>query len=793
MHIISSLTLFSFLLFAPFYGFAASDDTPEFEKGFIGIAYSVTAAIPHVDGLPPITGGILVSSTRDGTPASRAGIRSGDIIISIEGFLFDESSGDTEEVFQSVLDNCQPGDTLNLELIRMHVDKQLHANDRAYDPEDYLSSPARFINRLPDSAQMELQVTKEWKREALTLVLGRRNEGQLPAPPPLSETDLDGLFDRPEWESWVDELVTSHDIEEEFDDLRQRLQRLHDTDDGHRLPLITGIHRDPFLVESVATKLSDKFLNAKRLQDISLSEILLYKTGEKHHFEHPAFTNLDINTDADGFREWFTTNMQGLVEQLKAVYDVFSEEEKRFLMAHRFELFDAFSEHIYIDIDADSRRFERNKRALELGGRINQAALYEACDALLQFALGSYEEVFAWMENNPDVRRVDTPWGQVGFGTAGNDRWDDSNVKFIYDPAGNDIYTDGAGVAGSFDRPVAWVFDLAGDDAYQSTAPYGAQGSGVPGFGLVYDKAGNDVYIGQRLSQGTGYMGIGILYDKAGNDRYYGQEFVQGLGIFGMGLLFDAAGNDKYYGTKHTQGAGFTNGIGILFDAGGDDYAFATGKHPTNYGDPGIFDAWSQGVGMGFRNIASGGIGIVVSGGGNNYWEAGSFAQGGGYYYGMGVFRAGGNGDDTYIGSRYAQGFSAHQAIGAFIEDGGNDTYLTRHMASIGLAWDESVSFFIDKGGDDHYDGGSSFSLGASAHNSFSIFIDEGGNDHFQYNPGPARAGGNSYHGGHSFSLFVTRGSERNHFSSGRVKNDAELWWPDFGFFRDGKAIPQTE
>ncbi len=27
-------------------------------------------------------------------------------------------------------------------------------------------------------------------------------------------------------------------------------------------------------------------------------------------------------------------------------------------------------------------------------------------------------------------------------------------------------------------------------------------------------------------------------------------------------------------------------------------------------------------------------------------------------------------------------------------------------------------------------------------------------------------AGGNTYHGGHSFSLFVTRGSEKNHSTS---------------------------
>lgn len=148
---------------------------------------------------------------------------------------------------------------------------------------------------------------------------------------------------------------------------------------------------------------------------------------------------------------------------------------------------------------------------------------------------------------------------------------------------------------------------------------------------------------------------------------------------------FGTTGDDTYNGTKHAQGAGFTEGLGVLYDASGNDYGFATGKYPTNYGDPGIFDAWSQGVGMGFRNIASGGIGMVVSGGGDNAWE--------------------------------------------------------------------------------------------------------GGSDTFNFDRGPARAGSNDYHGVHSFSLFVARGEEENHYSSDQVENNTKLWWPDFGFFIDGMVL----
>lgn len=177
-----------------------------------------------------------------------------------------------------------------------------------------------------------------------------------------------------------------------------------------------------------------------------------------------------------------------------------------------------------------------------------------------------------------------------------------------------------------------------------------------------------------------------------------------------------------------------------------------------------------------------------MDGDGDDDWEAGNFSQGGGYYYGIGIFRAAGDGDDRYTGSRYAQGFCAHQAIGVFIEDGGNDRYQTRQGVNIGLAWDECVTVFIEEDGDDYYYGGTFFSLGASAHNAFTFWLDKNGKDEYHYPPGPGRAGGNKYHGGHSLSFFVDKGRDKDFYSSDNVENNVELAWPDFGIFRDGKG-----
>ncbi|MFH1515907.1 MAG: hypothetical protein ABIG42_10665, partial [bacterium] len=513
-----------------------------------------------------------------------------------------------------------------------------------------------------------------------------------------------------------------------------------------------------------------------------------FMTGKEQEWTEPEFSKLPEDADEEGFKSWFVSNMTPLVEELQSVYDVFSDGDKDFLMKHRFELTDVFSDMIYIHSDEDLDRLQRNRHTIELGGKIDQAKLLKATDGIIKFVADSASIVFKWIEEHPDVRAIETKWGKIGFGTKDHDWWRDGDFKFIYDPGGDDVYADGTGTAISFDRPISFIFDMEGDDAYQSTSPNGAQGSGMPGVGLLFDGEGNDTYIGQRWAQGTGFMGIGILMDGEGDDVYHGTEFVQGSGMFGLGVLTDIEGNDQYFGTIHAQGCGFTNGLGILYDAEGDDRGYSTGKLATNYGDPGIFDAWSQGCGMGFRGIASGGIGVLIDSAGNDYWEAGNFSQGGGYYYGMGIFSVGGDGNDTYIGSRYAQGFCAHQAIGVFLEEGGNDRYLTRQGVNAGLAWDECVTVFIDEAGDDYYNGGTGFSLAASAHNAFMFWLDKGGKDEYVYPAGPARAGGNDYHGGHSLSLFVDQGDEQDIYTCETVENDVELAWPDFGIFRDGKA-----
>ena len=182
-----------------------------------------------------------------------------------------------------------------------------------------------------------------------------------------------------------------------------------------------------------------------------------------------------------------------------------------------------------------------------------------------------------------------------------------------------------------------------------------------------------------------------------------------------------------------------------------DHNAICTGRYGSEYGEPGLFSGFGQGVGFGFRNVASGGIGVLYDLAGDDVYEAGNFSQGGGYSYAWGILRDDA-GNDRYIGSRYAQGFAAHQAVGTFLEGGGDDLYQSHSSVACGLSWDETSVLFHDYGGDDVYEQGG-FSLASAAHNGMVLFLDDAGND--RYAALPAHAGSNEYHGGKSFALFV--------------------------------------
>ena len=130
---------------------------------------------------------------------------------------------------------------------------------------------------------------------------------------------------------------------------------------------------------------------------------------------------------------------------------------------------------------------------------------------------------------------------------------------------------------------------------------------------------------------------------------------------------------------------------------------------------------------------------------GNDRYEAQVFAQGVGYYEGLGMLLDDG-GNDRFEAAWYAMGAGAHYAAGILLKRGvGNDVYRSTHEMVLGTGNDLSVGVFVDEGGDDEYTVGQ-LSLGVAHANSTGIFVDGAGNDRYTVMSPTCRALGAAYH-----------------------------------------------
>ncbi|MCK4303878.1 MAG: PDZ domain-containing protein [Candidatus Eisenbacteria sp.] len=799
------------------------------DRGWLGIYHESVSSLPEIeervggaDVLMGATCGIRVMAVFPASPADKGGLLEGDIIISIFGQPFDCPSDSVRAIFKRALDEQQAGTPCPLRVIRNAVTREVMINDRparAVRQRSFWRDPGGLIDSLASGNSILAKATKQQEVLDLPIVLGLRPEARWPEPPSNEEIYPAGRFPESGLKQLVWQLADAAGIREDTEDLLSRLARCHSGCDPYRLECMIYVHRDPFRIESVSRQITNDLASAQwALELIASAHALLVPD---HVFAMPLGRRLQVpdiraprtakaNRSVGGSFEETGRNpadrqalVQPLLDQITGIFaearlwhrrafEEITEEEKAFLAAERWTLSDAFADEIYIHLDEDIDRFMRNQRIIDIAQRIDYGALVEAAARLAlltdpewaMHAARMLHEVYADTLDAEILLQYESPFGRFLIGGTSRHWYRDTGAAFILDLGGDDFYTGNNGGSSGWDVPLAICIDMEGNDAYESTLR-GCQGAGCLGIGGLLDLEGHDQYIGNQWCQGTGYYGIGWVHDLSGNDTYRGRTFCQAVGLFGMGFLLDEAGDDRYEGDCHVQGVGLAKGIGALIDSSGDDEYYAKGLHPTGYGDAGIFDAWSQGCGMGFRTLASGGLGVLIDGAGRDRMEAGNFSQGGGYYYGYGILHALGSENDTYIGSRYNQGFCAHQALGVFLEEGGDDFYTTRQAVAQGLAWDECVTLFVDQGGNDAYQGGTGFSQGASAHNSFCFFLDRRGKDTYDYSSGQARAGGNSYHGGTSFSLFIDEGGGRDQYNADRSTDNAIHYKGEHGFFMD--------
>jgi hypothetical protein len=355
---------------------------------------------------------------------------------------------------------------------------------------------------------------------------------------------------------------------------------------------------------------------------------------------------------------------------------------------------------------------------------------------------------------------------------------DGREVLLLVDLGGDDEHLDEVASNASAANPVSIVIDLGGADTYHydevgheydqdgllpsdadGRAPAGTydgnvtmstrfrQGGARNGIAMLFDLGTeDDHYQSLRGSQGYAHQGVGVLFDAGGNDTYLSEAGSQGAAQFGIGLLVDAGeGIDSRRAFTYSQGFGFVAGAGALVDGGGDDVYDCDHGDPDLGGIPLYYSpqmagqansSFCQGVGFGLRGNTqnthlSGGVGVLRDLGGDDQYDASTFAQGSGYWQGTGVLSDAG-GSDRYDAYYYVQGGVAHYAVGILADAGdGNDDYnQTRDNVymNMGSGHDFSLGVLIDEGGSDRYRI-TGLSTGASNCNGIGLFVDNGGDD----------------------------------------------------------------
>jgi tartrate dehydratase beta subunit/fumarate hydratase class I family protein len=375
------------------------------------------------------------------------------------------------------------------------------------------------------------------------------------------------------------------------------------------------------------------------------------------------------------------------------------------------------------------------------------------------------------------VRKIQTAEGVILVGGRGPNTYQldaMNDVVAVIDLGGDDTYLEGTV---SDARPLLVLIDLAGNDTYRATKA-GVQGSAVLGVSLLVDVAGNDLYEAKDLAQGAGLGGVGILVDFDGRDQYLGLRRVQGQAIGGVGILIDCRGKDRYHAAMWAQGFGGPLGFGLLDDCEGDDTYYAGGLYLDSYPETPGYEGWAQGVGAGLRQVANGGIGVLLDGAGDDTYQFDYMAHGGGYWLGVGIARDF-SGNDRHLGStetsysggrrgevpfqRFGSGFGCHYGLGFLFDDSGDDTYRGTIMG-MGFAWDCAFGLLADFSGNDRYVTDSNGSQGIGAQAGVGILYDREGDDQYVGTGQGLASPSVTYHPlaacGGNFSFLIDHGGE---------------------------------
>jgi hypothetical protein len=664
-------------LYCPTLHLAASSLPEPAEPGaFLGIAYG---PVPKDLPVPsPCPKPLRITSVFPGSAALEAGLRPGDILLSLEESPVCAEDSEAGPALQSVVAGLQVG------------------------------------------AKVELDLVRDGTRRKVRVRLGSRPLYQAPAAVHPSPSC-------PEGSSLLETALASRDLTGYFREVEGKVagqaDLLHNLSPD-RAPAgnplqrreFTALMRAPLEAGLAGRDLTDPLLGNSSEKDWSLQELLGSLAATADIPPVPASQPAKVTFPA------LVGALESASDRIHALLAGLSSEELALLRTEAIE----------------ANESGQWNRFFQASLKVDQKALFDALAPLTCFFsadnLARLRQDLLRRFPDPDgdiLYRERSRAGDILVGGNGNNLYN-QDAALILDLGGDDTYRNNAGGT-RVGLPVAIVIDWSGDDRYLARENF-SQGAGLLGGGFLVDLGGDDLFLALDGSQGVGVLGVGVLLHQGRKATYKARRLFQGAGQTGLGLLLDKGGDTLYLGGEKGQGFGALGGVGALVDQNGDDTYQIGGLRP-DFRDPERATV-SMGQGFGFgarpdtdRDGASGGIGLLVDGGGNDTYLADYFAQGSAYYYGLGILRDL-HGNDRYLSGRYAQGAGIHQSVGILLDEEGNDFYHASTGVAQGMGHDDGVGFLEDAGGNDRYLGGSL--VQGAATTGIGILVDGAGWNEYQ-------------------------------------------------------------
>lgn len=738
---------------------------------WIGIDLGVRTQPMEVDG-QTFPCGVSVIGVAIHSPAAEADLRVGDVIVGINGEPLPGPAPQVRGQFTQRIAAKAIGEEITLMVFRDGVSRAATLDGDTTGDEGVWEDPLATITPRDLGSELTLAYTRTAELLEIPLRLAAPPTGITTYTLPTNTEIFDGAPPLADFASLCARLLKRYDATTDQAMLHKLFHGLVETGDSYRLARVAYVMRDPLAMPAVAERVADvpaalpaALQHAARQVDITLDTPA----------QVPLRGGFTPKQHGEQVSQYLSTAYRTYLKAISALTD----EERAHLRDNADVITASLRNDIMVQRDTDKQRLAKLTRVVELSQRVNRAALTASAIQVAGLVDPAFLDILrADLADLTESVTVETPIGNIIIAGTDDD-WHQEPATVIIDIGGDDFYT------AETKPPFSIIIDLAGDDSYQATFDY-AQSAAVLGVSLLYDAAGDDCYTAQQWSQAATINGVAMLHDAAGDDVYRGDRFSQAVAFNGIALLLDDAGDDRYEAPRFAQGLALPHGFAALVDRGGNDSYYCKGRDLGAYGTPGIFAGWGQGCALGFRGLASGGIGLLVDDGGDDRYEGGNFTQGGGYFYGWGLLidRAG---DDRYDGERYTQAFAAHQALGYLEDVAGNDRYAGRRNVEQSCAWDQSVTMLLDRAGDDEYSGGRGFSLAAAAHNGIAFLVDYAGRDRYANHRGQVRAKSNTYHGGSSFALHLDLGGADDAYADPNA-NNAVWHGPKHGFFVDTAA-----